>query len=340
MATDVNAILSDLNNNKYAPIYFLQGEEPFFIDQVSDFIEKNALDEASKGFNQIVMYGKDVSMNEVLGNARRFPMMSDRQVVIVKEAQNIKDLNKEQGAKLLGEYLDNPLPSTILVFCHKYKKLDQRKKIGKDVSKKTVFLDAKKLYDNQIPDWVKSHVKSVGYSINEEAAYLLANFIGNNLERIGNELKKIYLNLGEEKEIKSDHIHKYIGISKEFNVFELTKALAFKNGNKAFGIVNYFASNPKENPAIMVIAVLFSFFSRLLLVHSLPDKSEKSISGALRIPFFAAKEYKQAISLYSPHKLDAIISYLHVADMQTKGINANSLDDGQVLNELIFKILH
>ncbi len=340
MATDINSILSDLNNNKYAPIYFLQGEEPFFIDQVSDFIEANALDEAAKGFNQVVLYGKDVSIADVINNAKRFPMMSERQVVIVKEAQNIKDLNKEAGDKLFGEYLDNPLPSTILVMCHKYKKLDQRKKLGKEVAKKTVFLDTKKLYDNQVPDWIKGYVKSVGFTITEEAAYLLANFIGNNLERIANELKKIQLNLKDVKEIKGEHIHKFIGVSKEFNVFELTNALAFKNSSKAFGIAQYFAANPKENPVIMVIAVLFSFFSRLLLVHSLSDKSEKGISSALRVPFFAAKEYKQAIANYPPQKLEYIIAQLRYADMQSKGINANSLEDEEILNELIFKILY
>jgi len=340
MAADVDSILNDLKNNKYSPIYFLQGEEPFFIDQVSDYIEKNVVDEASKGFNQIIMYGKDVSVNEVVNNARRFPMMSDRQLVLIKEAQNIKDLNKESGSKLLSDYLNNPLPSTILVFCYKYKKIDQRKSIGKDLAKKTVFLDAKKLYDNQIPDWIKKYVAGIGFKITDEGAYLLSNCIGNNLERISNEIRKVLINFKEEKEITRDHVHKYIGISKEFNVFELTKALAFRNPVKAISIVNYFAANPRENPIVMVLAILYSFFARLLVVQSLADKSEKSISAKLKIPFFAAKEYSHAIKSYDNAKLESIVSDLRNADMQIKGINVSSLNEEQILKELIFRILH
>lgn len=340
MAVDVDSILTDLKNNKYAPVYFLQGEEPFFIDLVSDFIEKNALEEAAKGFNQIVMYGKEANTQDVINNARRFPMMSERQVVIVKEAQNIPDLGKEKGAQLLADYLANPLPSTILVFNYKYKKIDQRTALGKQLTAKSVFLNTKKLYDNQLPDWIKKHVKSIGYSINDDAAYLIANFIGNNLERVANEIKKILINFKGEKEITADHVHKYIGISKEFNVFELTKALAFKNVLKVNGIINYFASNPKENPAIMVIAVMYNFFTKLLIIHTLTDKSDKGISAKLKIPFFAAKEYQNAANVYSAAQTERVIAYLRNADMQAKGINASAMADGEILKELAYRIMH
>ncbi len=341
MAADLDSVLNDLKNNKYAPVYFLQGDEPFFIDQVANFIEENALDEASKGFNQMVMYGKDVSIQEVINNARRFPMMSERQVVIVKEAQNISDISKERGAKLLKDYLANPLPSTILVFAYKYKKVDQRTAIGKEIAAKAVFIDTKKLYDNQVPDWIRKYVKSIGLGINDDAAYLIANFIGNNLERVSNEVKKILINLKkDEKEITAAHVRKYIGFSKDFNVFELNKALAYRNVLKVNSIINYFAANPKENPAIMVIAVLYNFFSRLLIIHAMPDKSEKGISSKFRIPFFAAKEYQSAVSIYSRPKTEAIIAYLRNADMQAKGINANAMEDGEILKELMYRIMH
>lgn len=340
MAADVDSILNDLKNNKYAPVYFLQGEEPFFIDQVSDFIEKNALDETAKGFNQMIMYGKDVSIQDVINNARRFPMMSERQVVIVKEAQNISDISKEKGAKLLKDYLANPLPSTILVFNYKYKKIDQRTALGKEMVAKTVFLDSKKLYDNQLPDWIKKHVKSIGYGINDDAAYLISNFIGNNLERIGNEVQKILINFKQEKEITAEHVHKFIGISKEYNVFELTKALAFRNVLKVNGIIRYFAANPKENPAIVVISVLYGFFAKLLIIHSLQDKSDKNIASKLKIPFFAAKEYQNAANIYTSVQTEKIIAYLRNADMQTKGINTNAMDDGEILKELAYRIMH
>ncbi len=340
MAVDVDSILSDLKNNKYSPVYFLQGDEPFFIDQVSDYIEKNALDEAAKGFNQMVMYGKDVSINDVISNARRFPMMSERQVVIVKEAQNIKDINKEEGSKRLLEYIENPLPSTILVMCHKYKKIDQRKKLGKEIAKRSVFLNTKRMYDNQLPDWIKKYVYSIGYKINDEAVHLINNFIGNNLERISNELKKILINFKDENEIASEHVYRYIGVSKEYNVFELTKALANKNAVKANSIINYFAANPKDNSVIGVIAVLYLFFSRLMHVYYMDNKSEGNIASAFKIPFTAGRDFKIALNHYDLRKLESVISDLRNADMQAKGISASSLDEGQILKELIFRILH
>ena len=237
------AVIKDLKSGLFAPIYFLQGEEPYYIDQIANYIEEHALEASQKGFNQVVMYGKDHPVNAVVTNARRFPMMSERQVVIVKEAQNIADLNKEAGQKLLLDYIQNPLPSTILVICHKYKSIDKRKALGKQLDKHTVLVDTKKLYDNQIPDWVSNYVKSQGFTIDPKATQMFADYIGNDLERLSNEIDKVLINFEEKVTINPEIVQKYVGISKEYNVFELQKALQSKDVLKANRIVNYFAAN-------------------------------------------------------------------------------------------------
>lgn len=338
--TNIESVLSDLKNNKYAPVYFLQGEEPFFIDQISDFIEENAMDEAAKSFNQMILYGKDVKMNDILSNARRFPMMSDRQVVIVKEAQSLQDFKNEAGQKLLSDYLDDPLPSTILVFCHKYKKIDRRKALGKALEKKAVFVDTKKLYDNQLPEWIKKYTQSQGHEITDKAAYLMGGYIGNDLERISNELRKILINFKEKTTIDDNHVHRYIGISKEYNVFELQKALAYKDVQKANSIVNYFAANPRNNPIVVTVAVLYAFYAKLLMVHKIPDKNNRSVASKLKIPTFVAGEYITAVKSFPLQKTIDNISYIRQADLQSKGVGANNLAEGEILKELIFKLLH
>ncbi|MFW5762420.1 MAG: DNA polymerase III subunit delta, partial [Cyclobacteriaceae bacterium] len=239
MAHSPEAILKDLKQKKYAPVYFLQGDEPFYIDQITNYIEENVLNPSEKGFNQVVMYGKDVSMDIVMANAKRYPMMSDKQVVIVKEAQDIQDLGKEQGQKLLEKYLKNPLPSTILVFAHKYKTIGRNKTLGKTIDKFAVMVDSKRLYENQVPDWVESYIESKGFSIDQKARFMLAENIGNNLERLSNEIDKMLINLKEKVTIDEHMIQKYIGISKDYNVFELQKAISFRNIFKANQIVTY-----------------------------------------------------------------------------------------------------
>lgn len=333
------SVLQDLKNNKYSPVYFLQGDESFYIDQISDFIEKNALSEAEKGFNQTIMYGKDCQMNTVLTNARRFPMMAERQVVIVKEAQEIQDLGKDHGQKLLLDYIQTPLPSTILVFCHKYKTIDKRKALGKSLDKFCVLVESKKLYDNQVPTWINGYIKSKGYSIDTKATQMLSDFIGNDLERLSNEIDKVLINYKEKIELNGDIIQQHVGISKDFNVFELQNALQTKDVVKANRIINYFESNPKKNPIIPTIAMIYSFFSKLLVASSAKDKSQGNLAKVLKVNPYFVKDYLNAMHYYSLPKITTIIECIHEADLRSKGVGFSG-NDGQILKELVFKITH
>jgi DNA polymerase-3 subunit delta len=340
MVQSAESVLQDLKNKKYAPVYFLQGDEAYYIDVIIDFIEKNILSEAEKGFNQLVLYGKDVEMSTIITNARRYPMMSERQVVIIKEAQEIQDLGKEQGLKLFENYLQNPLSSTILVFGHKYKSIDGRKAIGKILEKQAVVVNSKKIYDNQLPEWISSYVKSRGYTIDPKAIHMLSDNIGNNLERLSNEINKVIINLPEKGHLSPEIIQKYVGISKEYNVFELQKALGIRDVLKANQIVNYFEANTKSNPVIPVIALLISFYSKLLLIHHSKDKSEKGIASALHLSPYIIREYIQAARMYSLPKVIENINFLSIADRHSKGIEFSGVSDGQILRELVFKLLH
>ncbi len=340
MAVTAESILSDLKNRKYAPVYFLQGEETWYIDQITDYIEGHVLSDAEKGFNQTILYGRDVAMNEVLTHARRFPMMAERQVVIVKEAQNVSDINREKGQKLLCDYLENPVPSTVLVFCHKNKALDKRKALGKAVEKHAIALTTKKLYDNQVPGWVENYIGSKGFSANTKAIQMLADSIGADLERLSNEIDKILINFKDPVQIDEQIVHKYVGISKDYNVFELQKALIVKDVLKANKIVNYFEANPKKNPILPVIAILFSFFSKLLIAHHAQDKSERNLASLLRVSPYFVKDYLIALK---HHSLPAVINSIHhikQADLRSKGIDNASMAEGQILKELVFRLLH
>lgn len=339
MAYTPESVLADIKQNKFAPIYFLQGEEPYYIDQITEAIEKNALQESEKGFNQVVMYGKDTEVNMIITNARRYPMMAERQVVIVKEAQEILDLNKEEGQRLLESYIKNPLPSTILVFAHKHKTLDGRKSLSKAFSTGAVMITTKKIYDNKIPEWVNNYVKTKGYTIDMKATQMLADFIGNNLSRLSNEIDKIIINLQGKATIDSGLVQRFVGISKEYNTFELQKALAIKDVLKANRIVNYFIENPKSNPIILIISMLYAYNAKLLQVHHAKDKSEKSIASLLQLPPFVVKEYMMAVRNYPVHKVMENIHHLRIADLHSKGVNAN-IEHGQILRELIFKLMH
>lgn len=340
MAQTPDSVLSDLKSKKYAPVYFLQGEETYYIDLISDYIENTVLNETEKGFNQTILYGRDVAMNVILTNAKRFPMMSERQVVIVKEAQNISDINKEQGQKLLLGYLANPVPSTILVFCYKNKSLDKRKALGKNIDKQAILVSTKKLYDNQVPAWVDGYIKSKKFGINTKSTQMLADAIGNDLERLANEIDKMLINFKEPVQIDEEIVNKYVGISKDYNVFELQKALIFKDVLKANKIVKYFEANPKKNPIIPVISVLFSFYSKLLMAHHSKDKSERNIASVLKINPYFAKDYMAALNKYSLIQVINNIRHIKEADLKSKGVNNPSTSDGQLLRELVFKLLH
>ncbi|MBX9853677.1 MAG: DNA polymerase III subunit delta [Cytophagaceae bacterium] len=340
MASTPESILKDLKNNKYSPVYFLQGEESYYIDLIADYIEKNCLSDSEKSFNQTVLYGKDVNMNTILLNAKKFPMMAERQVVIVKEAQEVSDLGKESGDAQLNAYIQNPLPSTVLVFCYKYKSLHARKSLSKNLDKFSVVVSSKKIYDNQLPQWVGEYFGSKGFKINPKAALMLSEFVGNNLSRLSNESDKLLINIQKGQEVTEDHIEKYVGVSKEFNVFELQQALIRKDVYKANQIVNYFEANPKNNPVIPVLVVLFNFFTKLLLVHGTENRAEANLAKVLGVNPYFVKDYIYGVKSYSPAKVTHIIHYLRQADLHVKGVDNVSTSEGQVLKELVFKILH
>lgn len=340
MDAAVKKILTDLKGNKYAPVYFLQGEEPFYIDLIADYIEKYALSDADKGFNQVVLYGKDVTMAAILTNARRFPMMAERQVVIVKEAQDIQDLNRESGAKLLLDYLARKVPSTVLVFCHKHKSLDKRKELGKKIDQLTVALSTKKLYDNQLPEFVNEYTAERKIPIEDQAIRALCEFVGNDLHRLANEIDKLIISLQPGEMITANHVMNQVGVSKEYNIFELQRAILQRDHVLANKIVNHFEANTKKNPAIPLVAYLYSFYSKLLAASQASDKSDKGLASELKVSPYAARDYSTALRVYPTPKLIEIISSLKEADLKLKGVNTGSADEGQVVRELVWRMLN
>lgn len=333
-------ILQKLKQKQYAPVYFLQGEEPYYIDVIADYIEKNALAEPDKGFNQVVLYGKDVDVSQILLQAKRYPMMAERSVVIVKEAQTTADIDRETGIKQLEAYLQHPLPSTILVFCYKHKVLDGRKSLAKTVAKHAVLLTTKKLYDNQVPGWINGYVQGKNLQIAPKATLLLSEYIGADLARLANEIDKLALNLAPRQTIDERLVQENVGISKEYNIFELQTALVQGNVLKANRIVQYFEANPKNNPLIPNLTLLFSFFTKLLCLHAAPDKSESAVSKSLGNRSFLVKEYMQALRTFHYYRTAQIIHAIRVADLQSKGIEGGSMSEGEIMRELVFKILH
>lgn len=333
-------IVRDLQKGKYAPVYFLQGDEPFFIDNIIENIEYHALDDTQKSFNQYVLYGKEIGFTDILNVARKYPMMGERQVVIVKEAQDIRDWKKEDAQNLLISYLENPLPTTILVFGYKYKTLDRRTKISKSLEKNSVFLLSKKIYDNQIPDWVRSYAQAKEANITDKAIMILAENIGNNLQRLANEIDKLKLNLSEGQQIDDVAVQKYVGISKDYNAFELQKALALKDEVKANKIINYFSANPSSNPLILVIANLYAYYSKLLLIHHQGANDKNTVARVIGVNPFFATEYIQAARNYPLPVVARNLQLIHQADLQSKGIGYAPMKDGDILKELIYKLMH
>ena len=306
-------IISNLKKKIYHPIYFLMGEETYFIDKISDYISDNVLTDAEKGFNQTILYGKDTEPHNIIANARRFPMMSNHQVIVVREAQNIKKIED------LESYAKNPLKSTILVINYKYKTLDKRKTFAKLIDQKGVLFEAKKIYDNQLPAWIISYLKNQNYTIAPQAAAMLSEYLGADLSKVANELDKLIISLPAGTQITPDHIEKNIGISKEFNVYELQNALGERNLLKANRIVNYFGANPSSNPMPVIISGLFSYFSKILNYHFLEDKSQNNVASVLSVHPFFVKTYVAAAKNYNIKKLVEIISILREYDMKSKG---------------------
>jgi DNA polymerase-3 subunit delta len=340
MDANVKKIITDLKARKYSPVYFLQGEETYFIDVISDYIEAKVLSDSEKGFNQVVVYGKDATMATILTHARRFPMMAERQVVIVKEAQDIQDLNKEIGGKLLLDYLKNAVPSTLLVFAHKNKSLDKRKELGKKIDQLAVTINTKKLYDNQLPEFVADYAREKKLAIEDRAIQALCEYVGNDLHRLTNEIDKLMIAIKSGEGITLEQVMNQVGVSKEYNIFELQKAIINRDTLLANKIVNYFESNTKKNPMIPVVAYLFSFFSKLLAGSVATDKSDKGLVSVLKISPYAARDYSLALRQYPTQKIIWNISYLKDADLKLKGVNSGSESDGQIFRELVYKLMN
>ena len=331
---EVKNIVADIKKGNLKPIYFLMGEEPYYIDKISDFIEETVLDEAEKGFNQQIMYGREATIEGIVSSAKRYPMMAERQVLIVKEAQDLS-----RNIEKLVSYAENPQPTTVLVLNYKYKKLDKRKKLHKAIKKTGFLFESKKLYENQVSDWIRRVLSGKKYQIEPKAAQMLVEFLGTDLSKISNELDKLMLILPKESIINDAHVEENIGISKDFNNFELRKAVGEKNVVKANRIINYFSENPKNNPLVMTISLLNSFFTQLLLFHGLQDKSKNSVAKSIGVSPYFVDEYFLAARNYPMRKVAQVIATLRDADVKSKGVGA-SQSQRDILKELLFKILH
>ncbi|CAA0143708.1 DNA polymerase III subunit delta [Tenacibaculum maritimum] len=328
-------IVNDLKNGIVKPIYFLMGEEPYYIDKISTYIETHILEASEKGFNQVVMYGRDVSIEEIVASAKRYPMMAEKQVLIVKEAQDLsRTIDK------LESYAENPQATTVLVLNYKYKKLDKRKKVYKAIAKNGVVFESKKLYENQVSDWIRKVLGAKKYQIEPKAAQMLVEFLGTDLSKINNELEKLISVLPAATIINPVHIEENIGISKDFNNFELRKSVGQKDVLKANRIINYFAQNPKNNPLVMTISLLNSFFTQLLMYHGLKDKSKASVAKNLGVNPYFVGDYVTAANNYPMRKVSQIIALLREADVKSKGVGANGMPQADILKELLFRILH
>jgi DNA polymerase-3 subunit delta len=332
---EVLKIVNDIKAGNIKPIYFLMGEESYYIDKLSDYIEDKVLSEDEKGFNQTVLYGRDVTIEDIVSTAKRYPMMSERQVVIVKEAQDLsRTIDK------IESYAENPMPSTVLVICYKYKTLDKRKKVTKLLAKNGIVYESKKLYENQVGDWIKRVLAGKKYSIEPKANAMLVEFLGTDLSKINNELDKLQIILPKGSTITPKHIEDNIGFSKDFNVFELRKAIGDRNQLRAYTIADNFAQNPKDNPIVMTTSLVFSFFVQLLKYHGLKDKNPSNVAKVLGVNPFFLKDYDIALKNYPMRKVSQIVTSLRDVDVKSKGVGANALPQSDLLREMLFKIFN
>jgi DNA polymerase-3 subunit delta len=335
MAATYEEIISDLKKRIFKPVYFLAGEEPYYIDLITDYIEKNVLEEAERSFNQVVFYGEDTTIPAIIESARKFPMMSSHQVIIVKEAQSLKKVED------LVLYIEKPLLSTILVFNYKYKVVDKRTKLYKALDNHAVYFESARLRDYQVPAWIEKYLINQGIKTDPSACAMLTEYLGTDLHKIVNELNKLIITLPPEKPVITvSLIEKNIGISKDYNNFELQKAVGEKNILKANMIVHYFAENPKDNPVTLSIASMFSYFSKLLTYHYLTDKSKNNVAAVLKINPFFVRDYEISASKYNISKTVKVISLLRTYDMKSKGFGDLTSESGDLLRELVFKIMH
>lgn len=331
----------------------MEGDEPYYIDLIAEYIESHVLEEHEKEFNQTILYGKDTDLLSIISAAKRFPMMAEKQVIIVREAQEVKNLtanidikvkskrgSKETSISPLEEYLRQPQNTTILVFCYKYKTIDKRTTLGKAIDQNAVHFISEKVKEYKLVEWISQYTEQNKIKINSKAIQMLSDHLGNDLSRIVNEINKLRINKKNDAEITPSDVQHFIGISKDFNIYELQSAITQKDVLKANRIVDYFAHNPKDHPFEKNIAVLYSYFARLLHYQTIPDKSEKSVKSQMVVNFPQLKELEIASKKYSFDKLVRIIGYLHDYDMRSKGIDGGHTDRGELMREMLFKILH
>ena len=326
-------IISDWKKKTYKSLYWLEGEEDYYIDMIMDHAEHRILDEAEAGFNLTVFYGKDADWAAVINACRRYPMFAERQVVLLKEAQQMRDIEK------LEAYIENPLTSTIFVVSYKEKKVDGRTRLAKLLKEKGVVLTTKKLYDNQLPEWTEELVESKELNISQKALMLLVDHIGNDLSRIENEIDKIAINLGKRKGITETDVEQYVGVSKDFNVFELQAALATKNLSKAIQIIQYFEANPKAAPIQLILPSLYTFFSKAFMIYGLNTRDEKTIAASLGINPFFIKDYLRTITLYSYADIEKLLLLLSDYNLKSIGINNPGATDASLLKEMVVKMI-
>ncbi|MDD2526175.1 MAG: DNA polymerase III subunit delta [Bacteroidales bacterium] len=329
------SIMDSIQKREYVPVYGLMGEEPYFIDRISDSLEKNVLSETEKDFNLTVLYGADSSVSLLLDEVRRYPLMADYHLVIVKEAQNLDHLDE------LIKYLQNPLSTTILVINYKYGKIDR--KLATEIDRKGILFESLKMYDNQLPEWIFRTLQQKKIKIDSAGANLLSEYTGNDLSKLDHEIEKLLIILQSSggDTITSDLIEKCVGISKEYNNFELVRAVLYRDVLKANRIVNYFEKNPKKNPLLISTATLFNTFSTLVIAYSQKDRSQKALSDYLGLKnYYQWKDIEAGMSNFSPIQVVRAISYLREYDGKSKGAYGNSTEDGELLRELIYKLLH
>lgn len=339
MALTYSQLTKELQTKSFAPIYLLYGDEPFYIDELADYFAENVLDEMEKQFNQIIVYGRDTDTATLVNYCKQFPMIGSKQLILLREGQDM-EIRKEENISILLSYLAKYQPSTVLVMCFKYKTPPALLLKTAEKTPGAVVFESKKKYESDLPVWISNQVNMRGYKISEKASSMVLEFLGNDLEKINNELGKLFINHSKDKLITEEVVEKYIGISKDYNIFELLNALAFKDALKTNRIVFHFANNQKENPIFKTLPMLFSFFNKLLIAHSLPDKSEANISAKLKLNYFSKKDYMRALQLYPIHKVVAILGWIREATTKAVGIDNNSTDNGDLLRELVFKILH
>ncbi|MBL0308616.1 MAG: DNA polymerase III subunit delta [Bacteroidetes bacterium] len=338
-AISYDSIAADIKARKFASVYFFCGEEDYFIDGLTDLIEQHALTDMEKAFNQTIIYGKDATVRSIVESAGRLPMMAERQVVIVREAQDL-NLKKGEDNDLLHAYFKKPVRSTLLVFAWKHGKPDGRKAFIKEVQKSGVYFESKTLYDNQVAPWVRNWLKDRKYKIEEQANELLVEFTGNDLSKVANELEKLILNKQSGATITADDVEKGVGVSKEFNVFELSNALGQKNRTKVFQIANYFVANPKNGPFVLILGTLQGFFTKVYLAAQQKHVEDRELAAKLKVNPFFVKDYKNAARNYSEKKLEQIFHLLAEYDLRFKGVNStNNINEGQLLKEMVIRIL-